>query len=51
MVKKNDAGLSIEERFDEVRALILVGMEKGYLLYDEVSDLLPADLTASPEDL
>jgi hypothetical protein len=29
----------------------LVGKEKGYLLYDEVSELLPADLTASSEDL
>ncbi|MEW6321265.1 MAG: RNA polymerase sigma factor RpoD [Acidobacteriota bacterium] len=43
--------MSIEDRFDEVRQLIMVGKEKGYLLYDEVSDLLPADLTASPEDL
>jgi RNA polymerase primary sigma factor len=49
MVKKDI--LSIEDKFDEVRQLILVGKEKGYLLYDEVSDLLPADLTASPEDL
>ena len=50
MVKK-DTTLSIEDKFDEVRQLIIVGKEKGYLLYDEVSDLLPADLTASPEDL
>jgi RNA polymerase primary sigma factor len=50
-MSKKDAGLSIEDKFDEVRQLMLVGKEKGYLLYDEVSDLLPADLTASPEDL
>jgi len=43
--------LSIEDKFDEVRQLIIVGKEKGYLLYDEVNDLLPADLTASPDDL
>jgi RNA polymerase primary sigma factor len=43
--------LSLEDRFDEVRQLIIVGKEKGYLLYDEVNDVLPADLTASPEDL
>jgi len=43
--------LSIEDKFDEVRQLIIIGKEKGYLLYDEVSDMLPADLTASPEDL
>jgi RNA polymerase primary sigma factor len=43
--------LSIEDKFEEVRQLIIVGKEKGYLLYDEVSDVLPPDLTASPEDL
>src|SRR5882672_4976053 len=30
--------LSIEERYDEVRQLIQVGKEKGYLLFDEVND-------------
>ena len=43
--------MSIEEKYDEVRQMIAVGKEKGYLLYDEVNDLLPADLTANPEDL
>ncbi len=43
--------MSLEDRFDEVRQLIIIGKEKGYLLYDEVNDLLPADLTSSPEDL
>jgi RNA polymerase primary sigma factor len=42
--------LSIEEKYDEVRQLISIGKEKGYLLYDEVNELLPADLTSS-EDL
>ncbi len=43
--------MSLEDRFDEVRQLIIIGKEKGFLLYDEVNDLLPADLTSSPEDL
>ena len=43
--------MSLEDRYDEVRQLIIIGKEKGYLLYDEVNDLLPADLTSSPEDL
>jgi RNA polymerase primary sigma factor len=43
--------VSLEDRFEEVRQLIIIGKEKGYLLYDEVNDLLPADLTSSPEDL
>jgi len=42
--------LSIEEKYDEVRQLISVGKEKGYLLYDEVNELLPADIT-SPDEL
>ena len=47
---RKETTLSIEDKFDEVRQLIIVGKEKGYLLYDEVNDLLPADLTSSPED-
>ena len=42
--------LSIEERYDEVRQLITSGKEKGYLLYDEVNELLPSEIT-SAEDL
>src|SRR5260370_16543320 len=42
--------LSIEEKYDEVRQLINIGKEKGYLLYDEVNELLPADIT-SPDEL
>jgi RNA polymerase primary sigma factor len=42
--------LSIEERYDEVRQLIQIGKEKGYLLYDEVNEMLPSEITSS-EDL
>jgi len=41
--------LSIEEKYDEVRQLITIGKEKGYLLYDEVNELLPSDITSSDE--
>ena len=41
--------LSIEEKYDEIKQLITLGKEKGYLLYDEVNELLPADLTSSEE--
>jgi RNA polymerase primary sigma factor len=41
--------LSIEEKYDEVRALINIGKEKGYLLYDEVNEMLPAEITSSDE--
>src|SRR5471030_2722675 len=41
--------MSIEEKYDEVRQLINIGKEKGYLLYDEVNELLPAEITSSDE--
>ena len=44
-----DTHLSIEEKYDEVRQLINIGKEKGYLLYDEVNELLPSEITSSDE--
>jgi len=41
--------LSIEDKYDEVRQLINMGKEKGYLLYDEVNELLPSEITSSEE--
>ena len=41
--------MSIEEKYDEVKQLIIVGKEKGYLSYDEINELLPADITSSEE--
>ncbi len=41
--------MSIEDKYDEVRQLISIGKEKGYLLYDEVNELLRADITSSDE--
>jgi len=41
--------LSIEDKFDEVQQLIIIGKEKGYLLYEEVNDLLRADITSSDD--
>ena len=42
--------MGIEEKYEEVRHLINLGRERGYLLYDEVNDVLPEDIH-SPEDL
>ena len=41
--------MSLEETYDEVRQLIEIGKEKGYLLYDEVNELLPANIATSDE--
>ena len=51
-IEATDVGghhLSLEEKYDEVRQLINIGKEKGYLLYDEVNELLPAEITSSDE--
>ncbi len=42
--------MSIEDKYDGVKELINLGKEKGYLLYDEVNDVLPDDIHSS-EDL
>ncbi len=41
--------MSIEDKYDEVRELIHMGKERGYLLYDEVNDLLPEGICSSDE--
>ena len=38
-----------EERFSRFQKLIDMGKEKGYVLYDDVSEVLPEDITAGPE--
>jgi RNA polymerase primary sigma factor len=41
--------LSLEEKYDEVRQLIQIGKEKGFLLYDEVNEILPGEITKSDD--
>jgi len=41
--------IALEEKYDQVRQLITMGKERGYLLYDEVNDLLPAEVHSSEE--
>ncbi len=43
------AATGLEEKYDAVRQLIAVGKERGYLLYDEVNDSLPAEVHSSEE--
>ena len=38
-----------QEKNDQVRQLIATGKERGYLLYDEVNDILPAEVRSSEE--
>ncbi len=39
----------IEEKYDGVRELVILGKEKGYLLYDEVNDVLPDNINSSKD--
>jgi RNA polymerase primary sigma factor len=41
--------LAIEEKYEQVRHLVGIGKERGYLLYDEMNDILPPDLHSSEE--
>ena len=41
--------LVIEEKYDQVRQLIGIGKERGYLLYDEMNDALPPEVHSSEE--
>ena len=41
--------MSIEDRYDEVRELIILGNERGYLLYDEINDSLPEGIYTADE--
>ncbi len=39
------------DRFDEVKEILVLGKERGYLLYDEINEMLPDDIAASEEML
>jgi RNA polymerase primary sigma factor len=41
--------LVIEERHEQIRTLISLGKERGYLLYDEVNDILPPEVQSAEE--
>jgi RNA polymerase primary sigma factor len=41
--------LAIEEKYDQVRQLIGIGKERGYLLYEQVNDILPPEVHSSEE--
>ncbi|MEM9290391.1 MAG: RNA polymerase sigma factor RpoD [Acidobacteriota bacterium] len=41
----------IEEKHTSVKQLLELGRDKGYLLYDEIYELLPEELVAMPDEL
>ncbi|MDX2154402.1 MAG: RNA polymerase sigma factor RpoD [Bryobacteraceae bacterium] len=38
-----------DEKFGRIQQLMNLGKEKGFVLYDDVSELLPEDVTSGPE--
>src|SRR5216110_1285428 len=43
--------LAVEEKYAEVKTLIAIGKEKGFLLYDEIYEVLPEEITSLLEEL
>jgi RNA polymerase primary sigma factor len=43
--------VTVEEKHPEVRTLITLGKERGYLLYDEIYQALPEELANAPDEL
>src|SRR5947207_6160361 len=43
--------LAVEEKYAEVKQLIVLGKEKGIRLYDEIYEVLPEEITSLPEEL
>ena len=43
--------MTAEEKHPEVRTLINLGKERGYLLYDEIYQALPEELANAPDEL
>ena len=42
---------SVDEKYEEVRQLIALGKDRGYLAIDEINEMLPDDLGASAEEI
>ncbi len=43
--------MSIDDKYDEIKQLVYEGKQKGYLLYDEVNDVLPTEIINSSDDI
>ena len=41
--------MAVEDKYDRLARLMTMGKEKGYVLYDEVSELLPTELNGGAD--
>ena len=52
MSKKKREHLSgVEAKYDEVRQLLALGKERGFLAYDEINETLPEEISSSPDEI
>src|SRR5215469_812500 len=47
--RDNGASVAIEDKFEGLQRLVQMGKQKGYVLYDEVNEVLPGDMAAGSE--
>ncbi len=49
--KKREQLSGVEAKYEEVRHLLAVGKERGFLAYDEINESLPDEISASPDEI
>jgi len=49
--EREAAALSVEDKYVELPRLMTLGRERGYVLVDEILEILPEDITSNPEEL
>jgi RNA polymerase primary sigma factor len=47
--RESGASVALEDKFGGLERLVQMGKEKGYVLYDEVSEVLPGDINGGAE--
>jgi RNA polymerase primary sigma factor len=45
----NGSSVALDDKYDGLQRLVQIGKEKGYVLYDEVSEILPGDMASGAE--
>jgi len=49
--KKREQISGVEAKYEEVRQLLAVGKERGFLAYDEINESLPDEISSSPDEI
>ena len=50
--KRRDASSrGVEDKYEEVRALLILGKDRGYLAYNEINEMLPDEVSSSPDEI